>query len=85
MVIKLVVMVEIVDLFVLSSIPVDGNVSEVDNDSNDVNGELIDDLVSVATPDAAPADSNDDELSATEDYSPVDSDQDDDGWGEKFS
>ena len=44
-----------------------------------------DDLVSVAIPDAALADSNDNELSATEDYSPVDSDQDDYGCGEQFS
>ena len=42
--------------FVSSSVPVDGNVSDVDNDSDDA--DLIDDnddLVSVATPDAKPA------------------------------
>ena len=75
--------------FFSSSVPVDGNVSDVDNDSDDADGDLIDNndyLVSVATPDAAPADSNDDKSSATEDHSSVDSDQDDDGeGGEKLS
>jgi len=55
-------------------------VSDVDNDSDDTDGDL-EDLVS---PNAAPADSTDDECSANEDDSPVDSDEDDDGWGEKF-
>ena len=67
-----------------SSVPVDRNVSDVDESD----GDLIvnnDDLVSVATPDAALADSNGDESPATEDYPQVNSDQDDDRWGEKFS